>query len=125
MLVRVAVTLFPVEAEEVWVDAAAPVSARITTRVRTVSFIMVPVQKNLLNNLLIIKCLRGSIRLVPTHPAGVGIARIANRNGKHARPSRGNLVLGGGGGCQGCSSGTSEDEDDDDSADNDLHDGSP
>jgi hypothetical protein len=39
MLVRLAVTLFWVEAEEVCVLAAAPVRTRIATRVRTVSFI--------------------------------------------------------------------------------------
>jgi hypothetical protein len=38
MLVRAAVTLFFVEAEEVWVVAAAPVRARTTTRVRIASF---------------------------------------------------------------------------------------
>jgi hypothetical protein len=38
MLVRAAVTLFWVEAEEVRVVAAAPVRARTTTRVRIASF---------------------------------------------------------------------------------------
>jgi hypothetical protein len=38
MLVRAEVTLFWVEADDVWVVAAAPVSARTTTRVRIASF---------------------------------------------------------------------------------------
>jgi hypothetical protein len=41
MLVRVAVTLFCVEAEEVWVVAAAPVRTRTTTKARIASFIKV------------------------------------------------------------------------------------
>ena len=39
MLVRATVTLFWVEAEEVWVVATAPVRARTTTKVRTAIFI--------------------------------------------------------------------------------------
>jgi hypothetical protein len=40
MLVRVAVTLFWVVAEEVWVVAATPVRTRTTTKARTICFIM-------------------------------------------------------------------------------------
>jgi hypothetical protein len=38
-LTRFAVTLFCVEADEIWVVAAAPVRARTTTRERMASFI--------------------------------------------------------------------------------------
>jgi hypothetical protein len=41
MLVRAAVTLFWVEAEEVWVVATAPVRTRIATKARTMFFIEV------------------------------------------------------------------------------------
>ena len=40
MLVRAAVTLFLVEAEEVWVVAMAPVRTRATTNARTICFIV-------------------------------------------------------------------------------------
>jgi hypothetical protein len=40
MLVRDAVTLFLVEAEEVWVVAAAPVRTRTTTNARTMVFMI-------------------------------------------------------------------------------------
>jgi hypothetical protein len=40
MLVRATVTLFLVEAEEVCVEATAPVRARTTTNARTICFIM-------------------------------------------------------------------------------------
>jgi hypothetical protein len=40
MLVRAAVTLVFVEAEEVWVEATAPVRTRATTKARTICFIM-------------------------------------------------------------------------------------
>jgi hypothetical protein len=40
MLVRATVTLFWVEAEEVWVVATAPVRTRTTTTARTICFIM-------------------------------------------------------------------------------------
>ncbi len=39
MLTREAVTLFRVEAEEVWVEATAPVRTRTTTKARTMCFI--------------------------------------------------------------------------------------
>jgi hypothetical protein len=38
MLVRAAVTLFWVLAEEVWVEAAAPVRTRTTTKARMICF---------------------------------------------------------------------------------------
>ena len=40
MLVRATVTLFWVEAEEVWVVATAPVRTRTTTAARRICFIM-------------------------------------------------------------------------------------
>jgi 3-polyprenyl-4-hydroxybenzoate decarboxylase len=40
MLVRAAVTLFWVEAEDVWVLAAAPVRTRTTTKARTICFMV-------------------------------------------------------------------------------------
>ena len=40
MLVRATVTLVFVEAEEVWVEATAPVRTRATTKARTICFIM-------------------------------------------------------------------------------------
>ena len=40
MLVRATVTLFWVEAEEVWVVATAPVRTRTATKARTICFIM-------------------------------------------------------------------------------------
>jgi hypothetical protein len=40
MLVRAAVTLFWVEAAEVWVVATAPVRARTTTKARMMCFIV-------------------------------------------------------------------------------------
>ena len=57
MLVRATVTLFWVEAEEVWVVAAAPLRARTTTSVRMASFIILaPLRyllvKSLINNAL-------------------------------------------------------------------------
>jgi len=50
MLVRVAITLLweEVEAEEVRVEAAAPVRTRIATRVRAVNFIGEPLKDLLL-----------------------------------------------------------------------------
>jgi hypothetical protein len=42
MLVRETVTLFWVEAEEVWVEAAAPVMTRTATKARMMSFMMDP-----------------------------------------------------------------------------------
>ncbi len=41
MLTRAAVTLFWVEAEEVWVEATAPVKARTTTKARMIVFIVI------------------------------------------------------------------------------------
>ncbi len=41
MLTRAAVTLFWVEAEEVWVEATAPVKARTTTNARMIVFIVI------------------------------------------------------------------------------------
>jgi hypothetical protein len=40
MLVRATVTLFFVEADEVWVVAAAPVRTRTTTNARTICFMV-------------------------------------------------------------------------------------
>jgi hypothetical protein len=42
MLTREATTLFWVEAEEVWVVAAAPVRTRVTTKARTMDFMVWP-----------------------------------------------------------------------------------
>jgi hypothetical protein len=44
MLVRAAVTLFCVEAEEVWVVAATPVRTRTTTKARTIFFMVGPLR---------------------------------------------------------------------------------
>ena len=42
MLVRATVTLFWVEAEEVWVEATAPVRTRTATKARTMVFMELP-----------------------------------------------------------------------------------
>jgi hypothetical protein len=49
MLVRATVTLFLVEADDVWVVAAAPVRTRTTTNARTICFIENPFE-NLIND---------------------------------------------------------------------------
>jgi hypothetical protein len=46
MLTRAATTLFWVEAEETWVEAATPVRTRTTTKARTMDFMVAPFLEN-------------------------------------------------------------------------------
>jgi hypothetical protein len=60
-----------------------------------------------------------------SHTTGVGIARIAARNGKHAGARYGDLVVGGGGGGLGGGNGSGEDQGDDEGANELFHNGIP
>jgi hypothetical protein len=67
MLVRVAVTLCWEEAEEVSVVAAAPVTARTTTRARTMFFMMeLPLKVVFTSKIFRWTCNRSNHRMNPT-----------------------------------------------------------
>src|SRR5580698_11339799 len=70
MLTREATTLFWVEAEEIWVVAAAPVRTRVTTKARTMDVMEWPLLAEIISdNVLKIKGLtvRETIDLEPCH----------------------------------------------------------
>jgi hypothetical protein len=127
MLVRAIFTLLAlVEAEEVWVVAAAPVTTRTRTKARTMCFMEgTPCISLIWLNLWCAKIrLKASLGegLASTHTAGVGITGRACRHRQHAGAGDIHLVgLGGGGrGLGGCS-GTGEDENEDEGADDIFH----
>jgi hypothetical protein len=123
MLVRATVTLFWVEAEEVWVVAAAPMRARMTTKARMVSFIMGPF--SVLKSQVAGSERIESLSLSLSHATAVWVVGWAHGHRQHADFGEGDLILGGGGGGLSGGNGTGENQDDDEGAYNMFHNGIP
>ena len=124
MLTRAATTLFWAEAEEICVEAAAPVSTRTTTKARTMDFMVAPFERTL-NNAMKIKGLGAKKLAALRHTTGVRIVRSAGGNRNRADAGGNDLVLGGGGGGLGGGGYTGEDEGEDEGADDVFHSGIP